>query len=98
MLQRYTALSEQAFLQSYFDTALAHPLSQPEQSLNAGAYAHPTDMALLQLYKLEKVGYEIAYELAHRPSWTEVPLEGLASLLDELMQDSSPAPAKPGGK
>ncbi|ADQ85646.1 maltose alpha-D-glucosyltransferase [Methylovorus sp. MP688] len=87
ILQRYKDISETAFLQSYFDHALPHPLSQPEQSLNAGAYAHASDMALLQLYKLEKVGYEIAYELMHRPSWTEVPLEGLKSLLQELAHD-----------
>jgi maltose alpha-D-glucosyltransferase / alpha-amylase len=33
--------------------------------------------ALLAVYKLDKAMYELAYELAHRPDWVEVPLAAL---------------------
>lgn len=35
--------------------------------------------ALLAVYKLDKAVYELAYELAHRPDWVEVPLAALMS-------------------
>jgi predicted trehalose synthase len=34
--------------------------------------------ALLDIYKLDKAVYELAYELANRPDWVEVPLAALA--------------------
>ena len=33
--------------------------------------------ALLAVYKLDKAVYELAYELANRPDWVEVPLAAL---------------------
>jgi len=33
--------------------------------------------SLLAVYKLDKAVYELAYELAHRPDWVEVPLAAL---------------------
>jgi len=36
---------------------------------------------LLDLFILEKALYEIRYELANRPSWLRIPLEGIMSLL-----------------
>ena len=33
--------------------------------------------AILAVYKLDKAVYELAYELAHRPDWVEVPLAAL---------------------
>ncbi|MGE5598179.1 MAG: hypothetical protein ACM3XS_02215 [Bacteroidota bacterium] len=38
-------------------------------------------MELLDLCRLEKVVYEMAYELANRPEWIPIPLEGLRRLL-----------------
>jgi maltose alpha-D-glucosyltransferase/alpha-amylase len=42
----------------------------------------PADAAtadrLLEVYKLDKAVYELAYELAHRPDWVEVPIAALA--------------------
>lgn len=35
---------------------------------------------LLQLYLLEKVFYELVYELNNRPGWVEIPLRGLLAL------------------
>jgi maltose alpha-D-glucosyltransferase/alpha-amylase len=38
---------------------------------------------LIAAFELEKVLYELAYELAHRPDWTPVPLAGIGRLLAE---------------
>jgi maltose alpha-D-glucosyltransferase/alpha-amylase len=38
---------------------------------------------LLRFFLLEKVVYEVEYELANRPDWLHVPLTGLARLLTE---------------
>ncbi len=38
---------------------------------------------LLALFELEKVVYEIGYELAHRPDWLVLPVSGLTRLLQE---------------
>lgn len=38
------------------------------------------EQALLHLFMLEKVAYEVCYEAANRPDWISVPLEGLADI------------------
>jgi maltose alpha-D-glucosyltransferase/alpha-amylase len=43
--------------------------------------AEPDGERLLQLFLMEKVLYEIAYEGANRPSWINIPLGGLLRLL-----------------
>ena len=44
--------------------------------------ARAGDLALLlTFYQLEKVIYEIAYELNNRPDWVEIPLRGLAAIV-----------------
>ncbi len=42
---------------------------------------------LLALFLIEKGAYEIAYEAANRPTWIDVPVRGLAILLDELLAE-----------
>jgi maltose alpha-D-glucosyltransferase/alpha-amylase len=39
---------------------------------------------LLWAYQLDKVLYEIRYELGHRPEWVALPLAGLRRLLAEM--------------
>jgi maltose alpha-D-glucosyltransferase / alpha-amylase len=46
---------------------------------------------LLQLFLLEKAGYEIAYEAANRPSWIDVPLHGMAQLVTHLVGEQVPS-------
>ena len=63
-----TALLEATFLTAY-------------QAKAAGAQWWPADsaaaLALLATYKLDKLLYELAYELHNRPDWIEVPLTAL---------------------
>jgi maltose alpha-D-glucosyltransferase/alpha-amylase len=38
---------------------------------------------MLALAELEKVLYELRYEMANRPDWIDIPLRGLVALLGE---------------
>ncbi len=62
-----------AFLEAYRAEAVA-----------AGLYAEPQDFdrqqPLLELFELEKALYELRYELANRPDWVSVPLNGVTAL------------------
>jgi maltose alpha-D-glucosyltransferase/alpha-amylase len=64
------------FLEAYFATA------------GADASFLPRDPELRDLllwaYQLDKVLYEIRYELGHRPEWVDLPLAGLRRLLAEM--------------
>jgi maltose alpha-D-glucosyltransferase/alpha-amylase len=61
----------------------------------AGCPSYPSDPAqaqrLLELFVLEKAFYEISYELANRPAWVRIPLEGIRSILHP--QEIEPAVA-----
>jgi maltose alpha-D-glucosyltransferase/alpha-amylase len=62
----------------------------------AGSPNYPADDVanrLLELFVLEKAFYEISYELANRPSWVRIPLEGIRRILDS---DALPEPARAG--
>jgi maltose alpha-D-glucosyltransferase / alpha-amylase len=65
-----------AFLRGYFATA-------------AGALFIPTAPsqrdALLELFVLDKVLYELNYELNNRPDWVRIPLRGIFDLLDSRL-------------
>jgi len=42
----------------------------------------PAQLSLLfAFYELEKVIYELGYELNNRPEWVEIPLRGLTRIL-----------------
>jgi maltose alpha-D-glucosyltransferase/alpha-amylase len=64
--------SVEAFLSGYRETI-------------AGCSSVPADgetmQKLLELFILEKAFYEMSYELANRPSWVRIPLEGIRSIL-----------------
>jgi maltose alpha-D-glucosyltransferase/alpha-amylase len=63
--------ARQAFLTAY-----------AEASKGSGLYASFEDVrGLLTLFELEKVLYELRYELNNRPTWVHIPLQGLLALL-----------------
>jgi maltose alpha-D-glucosyltransferase / alpha-amylase len=71
-VEGWRADTQGAFLATYRETM-------------AGSTLHPSDpeaeRRLLDLFLIQKAAYEIGYELAMRPDWTHIPLEGLLSLL-----------------
>ncbi|MGA7799508.1 MAG: maltose alpha-D-glucosyltransferase [Gammaproteobacteria bacterium] len=69
----WQARSQQAFLDGYEETIRGCPVYPADE-----ARAH----ALIELFTLEKVLYEIRYESDNRPDWVGIPLEGLLTLLD----------------
>jgi maltose alpha-D-glucosyltransferase / alpha-amylase len=73
-VEGWRADTQGAFLATYRETM-------------AGARLHPADPGaerrLLDLFLILKAAYEIGYELAMRPDWVQIPLEGLLALLDD---------------
>ena len=61
-----------AFMQGYEQTV---------KGCSSCPAAPETFTRLLNLFILEKALYEIRYELANRPSWLRIPVEGIMSLL-----------------
>jgi len=76
LLRRWQRQAEAAFLAAYREVARAapHPWMPP-----AG------EVALLDLFLLEKAAYEVRYEAANRPGWIGVPLRGLSALADRVL-------------
>ncbi|MEO8303891.1 MAG: maltose alpha-D-glucosyltransferase [Betaproteobacteria bacterium] len=64
--------ARRAFLDGYEEIARATALAAPRAEMRG----------LVELFLLEKVLYELAYEIDHRPDWVRVPLSGLADILD----------------
>ena len=54
-----------------------------ETIVGTTSYPRDGDLAqrLLELFVLEKAFYEMSYELANRPAWVRIPLEGIRSIL-----------------
>jgi len=63
-----------AFLNSYLTATQAAPF-MPDGAEQL--------RAVLDIQLVEKALYELLYELNNRPSWAELPLRGLLSLLGE---------------
>ncbi|MDZ7703101.1 MAG: maltose alpha-D-glucosyltransferase [Trueperaceae bacterium] len=68
--------SEAVFLEAYFSTAGPEAAFLPRDTR--------TRDLLLWAFQLDKVLYEIRYELGHRPDWVALPLQGLDKLLKEI--------------
>lgn len=97
-LAHWEGTARSAFLAGYLDGAhdRAHDgahdgVAPARQGADAGAAAdrpaylpgaRTATAALVRLFELEKVCYEVRYELANRPDWLPIPVAGLARLLD----------------
>ena len=69
--------AESAFLSAYLDVLDDAPVRARTE--------HDT-RALIELFAIEKALYEVRYELANRPAWVVVPVEGLLEILDAPRQ------------
>jgi len=70
--RQWQAQATKAFLDGYDETAGQAGLG------SASAQAH----ALLEIFVLEKVVYELKYEVDNRPDWVRIPLNGLLTALE----------------
>jgi maltose alpha-D-glucosyltransferase/alpha-amylase len=73
LARRWEQRVREAFLQTYAEVTVAG-------GLYADAAAFAATRPLLELFELEKVLYELHYEIDNRPDWVGVPLSGLAVL------------------
>jgi maltose alpha-D-glucosyltransferase/alpha-amylase len=70
--QFWCAVVSATFLKSYFDlTASASFFPKSQEQIQA----------LLDISMLDKVLYELGYELNNRPHWAKIPMEGILQLL-----------------
>ena len=73
-IEGWRQTTQGAFLSAYRETI-------------GGSRGHPasTDFenALLDLFLIQKAGYEVAYELAMRPDWIDIPVRGLLELTEK---------------
>jgi maltose alpha-D-glucosyltransferase / alpha-amylase len=79
-LAEWRERSAAAFLAAYRETLTNHRLWPPDPHA-AGK--------MLNFFLLEKVLYEIEYELAHRPEWLRVPLTGAIRILSQYTDEAS---------
>jgi maltose alpha-D-glucosyltransferase/alpha-amylase len=75
-----------AFVDAYLEGAAGQPFVPRARAEQA---------ALLDLAMLQKVLYELTYELNNRPDWVSIPLRGLLALLSTGMADAAPDAAVP---
>jgi maltose alpha-D-glucosyltransferase/alpha-amylase len=72
-MSAWEAVVRKTFIESYANAAAG-----------AGLFASFDDVrGLLALFEIEKVLYELRYELNNRPTWVHIPLQGLLALLGE---------------
>jgi maltose alpha-D-glucosyltransferase/alpha-amylase len=67
----WTRAATESYLRGYLATVQGAPFIPRERGELA---------LLLTFFELEKVIYEIGYELNNRPTWVEIPLRGLAAI------------------
>jgi maltose alpha-D-glucosyltransferase/alpha-amylase len=70
LLHEFRQLAEAAFLSGY-EEGRGTSLSEKERRL-------------IRVFAIEKAAYEIVYEAANRPDWIDIPLRGLAALVEGL--------------
>jgi maltose alpha-D-glucosyltransferase/alpha-amylase len=79
-LAEWRERSAAAFLSAYREIMANQPLWPADK---------PAAEQMLNFFLLEKVFYEIEYELAHRPEWLRVPLTGMLRILSQHTNEAS---------
>jgi trehalose synthase-fused probable maltokinase len=72
--RRWTEEASADYLRAYFQTVGSAPFAPADPSER---------QRLLSFHQLEKVIYEVGYEVNNRPDWVEIPVRGLASIIGE---------------
>ena len=75
--------SRDGFLQTFLDRATQSFLAGYREAFPSEHEA--TEQRLLDLFLIEKAASEIAYEAANRPTWVDVPLQGLARRISTMV-------------
>ena len=71
--ERWEREMREAFLRGYLPEGREHPPFLPRARAHADV--------LLELFEMEKLFYELSYELNNRPSWVWIPLRGIVTML-----------------
>ena len=69
-LEAWEAATRDAFLKAYADAMSGSGIFDSFEDARG----------LLELAEIEKILYEVRYELDNRPAWLRIPLQGLAAL------------------
>jgi maltose alpha-D-glucosyltransferase/alpha-amylase len=80
LLATFRTRASDAFLEAY--RAVLHEASPRWVTAEA-------ELALLDLFLLEKAAYEIRYEIANRPAWLSIPLTGFSTIAERLVGESA---------
>jgi len=87
----------EGFLRGYLARAQDAPFlpTAPRAPSAPRAHVSPSQLALtLRFYELERVVYELGYEMNNRPDWLDIPLRGLTALADPGALPPPLAPAR----
>ena len=76
LLEKWQHAATSAFLNAYRAVAA----EQPNPWIRTEG-----EQDVMDLFLIDKVAYEIAYEAANRPAWLPIPLRGLASIAQRLL-------------
>jgi len=71
--EEFEGPARERFLDAYFEAMRSSGVLPPRE----------TAERLLRIFELEKAVYELGYELAHRPEWVSIPVNGILRLLED---------------
>ncbi len=89
------AAEAQAKAQAWRDTTRRDFIAAYLETLGDKAPDGPLTAGLLDLFTLQKAIYEVGYELANRPAWVRIPLNGVLDVLADARGVTAWADASP---
>ena len=75
LAEAWESRTVEAFCRGYQRTNGGQPLLPAQEA---------DQQALLQAFELDKAVYEVSYELAHRPSWADIPVTAIGRVLGRV--------------